>query len=120
MAPKYHPTPLFRRRPQSSEQGARQGARDGQYSRHAVGRDAAKAATVLKQADKLRKLERAEWSDGEPIDPSPTIDQAVNGGFPSIKILRNAEFCSLDRVLNEPELGTVKVFSGQQSASDVI
>jgi hypothetical protein len=21
------------------------------------------------------------WSDGEPIDPSPTIDQAVNGGF---------------------------------------
>ena len=22
------------------------------------------------------------WSDGEPIEPSPTIDQAVNGGFP--------------------------------------
>jgi hypothetical protein len=22
------------------------------------------------------------WSDGEPIDPSPTIDQAINGGLP--------------------------------------
>jgi hypothetical protein len=26
------------------------------------------------------------WSDGEPIDPSPTIDQAVNGGFPWLEI----------------------------------
>jgi hypothetical protein len=26
------------------------------------------------------------WSDGGPIDPSPTIDQAVNGGFtPSLE-----------------------------------
>jgi hypothetical protein len=26
------------------------------------------------------------WSDGEPIDPSPTIEQAVNGGFPWLEI----------------------------------
>jgi hypothetical protein len=26
------------------------------------------------------------WADGEPIDPSPTIDQAVNGGFPWLEI----------------------------------
>lgn len=26
------------------------------------------------------------WSDGEPIDPSPAIDQAVNGGFPWLEI----------------------------------
>jgi hypothetical protein len=26
------------------------------------------------------------WSDGEPIDPSPTIDQAINGGFPWLEI----------------------------------
>jgi hypothetical protein len=26
------------------------------------------------------------WSDGEQIDPSPTIDQAVNGGFPWLEI----------------------------------
>jgi hypothetical protein len=26
------------------------------------------------------------WSDGEPIDPSPRIDQAVNSGFPWLEI----------------------------------
>jgi hypothetical protein len=26
------------------------------------------------------------WSDGEPVDPSPTIDQAINGGFPWLEI----------------------------------
>ncbi len=26
------------------------------------------------------------WSDGGPIDPSPTIDQAINGGYPSLQI----------------------------------
>jgi hypothetical protein len=26
------------------------------------------------------------WADGGPIDPSPTIDQAVNGGYSSLEI----------------------------------
>jgi hypothetical protein len=26
------------------------------------------------------------WNDGEPIDLSPTIDQAINGGFPWLEI----------------------------------
>ena len=26
------------------------------------------------------------WADGEPIDPSPTIDQAINGGYPWLEI----------------------------------
>jgi hypothetical protein len=26
------------------------------------------------------------WADGEPIDPSPTIDQAINGGYPWLQI----------------------------------
>jgi hypothetical protein len=26
------------------------------------------------------------WSDGGPIDPSPTIDQAINGGYPCLEI----------------------------------
>lgn len=26
------------------------------------------------------------WSDGEPIGPSPTIDQAINAGFPWLEI----------------------------------
>jgi phage FluMu protein Com len=34
----------------------------------------------------MRELERTDVSDGEPIDPSPAIDQAVNGGFPCLEI----------------------------------
>jgi phage FluMu protein Com len=26
------------------------------------------------------------WSDGGPIDPSPTVDQAINGGYPWLEI----------------------------------
>jgi hypothetical protein len=26
------------------------------------------------------------WSAGEPIDPSPTADQAINGGYPWLQI----------------------------------
>ena len=37
----------------------------------------------LQQADRLlcESWNERMWSDGEPIDPSPTIDQAINGGF---------------------------------------
>ena len=40
------------------------------------------------QADKLlcESWNERMWSDGEPIDPSPMIDQAVNGGFPWLEI----------------------------------
>src|SRR5258708_13703104 len=48
----------------------------------------AKAETMLQQADRLLSESWNErmWSDGEPIDPSPTIDQAVNGGFSWLEI----------------------------------
>jgi hypothetical protein len=44
----------------------------------------AKGEALIQQADKLLcgSWNERMWSDGEPIDPSPTIDQAVNGGFP--------------------------------------
>jgi hypothetical protein len=42
------------------------------------------------------------WSDGGPIDPSPTIDQAINGGFPWLEIKcsrcqtpRDVDLCAL-------------------------
>jgi putative SOS response-associated peptidase YedK len=31
------------------------------------------------------------WADGEPIDPSPTVDQSVNGGFAFLTTDANAE-----------------------------
>jgi hypothetical protein len=48
----------------------------------------AKAETMLQQADKLlcESWNERMWADGEPIDPSPIIDQAFNGGFPWLEI----------------------------------
>jgi hypothetical protein len=50
------------------------------------------------------------WSDGGPIDPSPTVDQAINGGFPWLEIecsrckaKRDVDLAALRRV------GTTKV-----------
>jgi hypothetical protein len=49
---------------------------------------AERAAEARKQADNLacRSWNERMWSDGGPIDPSPTIDQAINGGFPWLEI----------------------------------
>jgi hypothetical protein len=47
----------------------------------------AKGEALVRQADRLlcESWNERMWS-GEPIDPSPTIDQAVNGGFPWLEI----------------------------------
>jgi hypothetical protein len=38
---------------------------------------------LIREADNLacQSWNEKMWSDGGPIDPSPTIDQAINGGF---------------------------------------
>lgn len=43
---------------------------------------------MIKEADRLscESWNERMWADGEPIDPSPTVDQAVNGGFPWLQI----------------------------------
>jgi hypothetical protein len=43
------------------------------------------------------------WSDGEPIDPSPTIDQAVNGGFPWLEIQ-----CARCKTPSDVDLAAIK------------
>jgi hypothetical protein len=45
------------------------------------------------------------WSDGEPIDPSPTIDQAVIGGFPWLEIQCS---CSRCKTPNDVDLAALK------------
>jgi hypothetical protein len=47
-----------------------------------------KGEALIQTADKLlcESWNERMWADGEPIDPSPTIDQAVNGGFPWLEI----------------------------------
>jgi hypothetical protein len=48
----------------------------------------AKGEALVQRADKLlcESWNERMWSDGGPIDPSPTIDQALNGGFPWLEI----------------------------------
>ena len=88
MTPKYHPTPLSggdRKALNKEVEKARAMANILAAQSVEV---RAEAETLIKQADKLlcESWNERMWSDGEPIDPSPTIDQAVNGGFPWLEI----------------------------------
>jgi phage FluMu protein Com len=88
MAPKHHPTPLSGgdRKALNKELGKARAMTNILAAQSAEMR--AKAQTMLQQADRLlcESWNERMWSDGEPIDPSPTIDQAINGGFPWLEI----------------------------------
>ncbi len=47
-----------------------------------------KGEALIRQADKLlcESWNEKMWADGGPIDPSPTVDQAVNGGYSWLEI----------------------------------
>ena len=88
MAPKYHPTPLSGgdRKALAKELGKARAMANILAAQSAQMR--AKAEGFIREADRLlcESWNERIWSDGEPIDPSPTIDQAVNGGFPWLEI----------------------------------
>ena len=52
----------------------------------------AKGEALIQTADKLlaESWNERMWSGGEPIDPSPTIDQAINGGYSWLQIAHAA------------------------------
>jgi hypothetical protein len=81
VAPKYHPTPLSGGdcKALAKELGKARAMANILANQSAETR--AKGA-LIQQADNLlcESWNERMWSDGEPIDPSPTIDQAVNGG----------------------------------------
>lgn len=60
---------------------------------------------LLKRADRLacESWNERMWSDGEPIDPSPTVDQAINGGFQWLEIR-----CSRCRTPSDVDLGALR------------
>jgi hypothetical protein len=60
---------------------------------------------LLQQADRLlcESWNERMWSDGESIDPSPTIDQAVNGGFAWLEIQ-----CSRCKMPSDVDLAAMK------------
>ena len=88
MAPKHHPTPLSGgdRKALKKELGKARAmttilAAQSQEAR-------AKGDALIKQADRLlcESWNERMWADGQPIDPSPTVDQAVNGGYGWLQI----------------------------------
>src|SRR3984893_2849504 len=88
MAPKHHPTPLSGgdRKALTKELGKVRAMTSILAAQSAEMR--AKAETMLQQADRLlcERWNGRMWSDAQPIHPSTTIDQAVNGGFPWLEI----------------------------------
>ena len=88
MAPKHHPTPLS---------GGDRKALDKELERAramvAILRERAAdrrraGEALIREADDLlcQSWNEKMWSDGGPIDPSPTIDQATNAGFRWLEI----------------------------------
>jgi hypothetical protein len=60
---------------------------------------------LISEADNLLSQSWNErmWADGGPVDPSPTVDQAINGGYPWLEIK-----CSRCKAKRDVDLATVK------------
>jgi phage FluMu protein Com len=88
MAPKHHPTPLSGglRSALNKELGKARAMTTVLAQRSAELR--AEGEKLIRQADKLlaESWNEKMWADGEPIDPSPMVDQAINGGYPWLEI----------------------------------
>ena len=88
MAPKHHPTPLSGgdRKALAKELGRSRAMTTILAAQAAEART--KGEALIHQADKLlcESWNERMWADGGPIDPSPTVDQAINGGFASLEI----------------------------------
>ncbi|MDR6658995.1 hypothetical protein J2W51_001537 [Tardiphaga robiniae] len=104
MAPKYHPTPVSGSHRKALQKELR--AARGMTGILAAQSDEmrAKADALIRQADRLlcESWNERMWADGEPIDPSPTVDQAINGGFPWLEI--ECSRCRVKRDVSLAEL----------------
>ena len=105
MAVKHHPTPLSGgdRKALTNELSRSRamakilGERSGEKRRA--------GEKLIRDADDLlcQSWNEKMWSDGGPIDPSPTIDRAVNGGFPWLEIK-----CSRCKTPRSVDLATLR------------
>jgi len=88
MAPKHHPMPLS-----GGDRKAlkKELARSSGVTRMLAEQSAqlrGQGENLIQRADDMacQSWNERMWSVAEPIDPSPTIDQAINGGFPWLQI----------------------------------
>ncbi|MGY3405044.1 hypothetical protein ACVWZV_001157 [Bradyrhizobium sp. GM5.1] len=104
MAPKHHPTPLSGgdRKALAKELGKSR-ATSILAAQSADAR--AKGEALIRQADRLlcESWNERRWANGEPIDPSPTIDQAINGGYTWLEIE-----CSRCRTKRDVDLAALR------------
>jgi hypothetical protein len=88
MAPKYHRAPLSGgdRKALNKELGKAPAMTTILAGQSAEAR--AKGEALIQQADKLlaESWNERMWANGEPIDPSPTVDQAISGGYPWLEV----------------------------------
>lgn len=66
----------------------------------------ARGEALIQQADKLlcESWNERMWADGGPVEPSPTVDQAINGGYPWLEVE-----CSRCRTPNDVDLAALKL-----------
>ncbi|MET4278533.1 MULTISPECIES: hypothetical protein [unclassified Bradyrhizobium] len=88
MAPKHHPTPLSGGDRKALAKELRKARTMTTILASQAAEARAKGEALIKQADKLLSESWNErmWASGGPIDSSPTIDQAINGGHPWLEI----------------------------------
>ncbi|MGJ4941436.1 hypothetical protein ACQR1W_12755 [Bradyrhizobium sp. HKCCYLS1011] len=104
MSAKHHPTPLSGgdRKALKKELGKARAKTTILSEQSAEVR--AKGEALIRQADRLLSESWNErmWADGEPTDPSPTVDQAINGGYPWLEIA-----CSRRRTERDVDLAAL-------------
>ncbi|MBJ7402415.1 MAG: hypothetical protein JHD07_03605 [Bradyrhizobium sp.] len=100
MAPKHHPTPLSGgdRKALAKELGKARAMTSILAAQSAEAR--AKGEALIRTADKLlcESWNERMWADGGPIDPSPSVDQAINGAYAWLEI--ECSRCKARRVVN--------------------
>jgi hypothetical protein len=106
--PKRHPTPLSGGiRKALGKELARSRAMTSIFAEQSASlREQGEA--LIRRADDLacQSWNERLWADGGPIDPSPTVEQAINGGFPWLEIE-----CSRCRAKRDVDLSTLRFVS---------
>jgi hypothetical protein len=118
MAPKHHPTPLSGGdRKALQKELVRSQAMTGILAEQSANKRRVGEA-LIREADSLacQSWNERMWSDGGPAQPSPTIGQAINGGFPwlEVKCSRCKTPSSVDlAAINRPQDTAVHLLEGR-------
>src|SRR5260370_41121711 len=105
MAPKHHPTPLSGGDPKALKKELSKSRAMTRIFAERSAERRREGEALIREADNLacQSWNERMWSDGAPIDPSPTIDQAINGGYPWLEIE-----CSRCKAPNDVDLAALK------------